>query len=278
MWREFFLDMVVPSDMMDQVRDSMKKAPKEDDIDSEMSEVLSDLCHEEGNVGELKDMKDLRRKARLKRKGIPKDQPVDPPKKRKTGKGRGAGKGGKGKGRGKGKKGKKRKLVDAFVAFAQKRLKASQGGGNEPGEPEAPPSPVGSGTHPSPEEAPPPPKKLETTEEPESQLPQPSSSSSAQPHPSHEASQAQGPGPSSRASAPKLYKSPKDILSSITPPGAFIGLSSLEHRWTSRYPTSSKVVQGNSQRPVCHLHLHKGGDGEKPSPQCTSSTGTSTGC
>lgn len=52
-------------------------------IDSEMSEILSDLCHEDGHAADLKDMQAVRRTARLKRKGIiDNDNPLDEPKRR----------------------------------------------------------------------------------------------------------------------------------------------------------------------------------------------------
>ena len=54
----------------------------------------------------------------------------------------------------------------------------------------------------------------------------------------------EAPAPQVRASAPKVFRSPEEILNQITPEGAFIGLSSNEHRWTSRFPSSDKKLQG----------------------------------
>ena len=47
-----------------------------------------------------------------------------------------------------------------------------------------------------------------------------------------------------RASAPKLYKSPEEILSKIAPPGCVIGLSFVDHRFNCRYAVKDDVLIG----------------------------------
>ena len=107
-------------------------AAKEDEIDSEFSEVLSELDDDEANKQDLKDMTSIKKRAKMMRKMAAKQQnvPVAAPKKRK-GKGNGKGRGslakGNGKGRGRGSlpSNRKRHLVDSLLARARKASKQS---------------------------------------------------------------------------------------------------------------------------------------------------------
>ena len=60
--------------------------------------------------------------------------------------------------------------------------------------------------------------------------------------PSQRASQRAECGP--RSSVPKVNKSPDEVLRKITPPGAFIGLNFVDHRFTSRFPSDHEILQG----------------------------------
>ncbi|CAK9105464.1 unnamed protein product [Durusdinium trenchii] len=140
---------------------SAKKPNK--DIDSEFSEVLSELGHDENNQQDLKDLKVKRRKARLKRKA---DEDIIGGKKRKLG---------------------------ALINSVAKRLKAQREG------------------------------TLHTAAQP----PPP-------PEPEHK-----GGTP-----APKVYRSPEEILAKISPPHCVIGLSFVDHRFNCRYSVEHEVLEG----------------------------------
>lgn len=240
---EVLLECVVPEHKKVEARQSMNKPKQDEDIDSEFSEVLSELGQDEANRTDIKDLRSKQRNARLKRKGAVKDQEVGKAKKRKTGKGKGKG---KGRGKGKGKGVKRKGLGEQFIGIALKRMKASHDQHDQQ------PPPSSEKKHPEPEAREP---------MPESE-PKPTSSSSAskptsasgpehsgQEASSAEHSEAKAPGPSapgtgSKTPAPKVYKSPEEILQQISPPGCFIGISQPEHRWTSRFPCSDKKVLG----------------------------------
>ena len=103
-------------------------AMDEEDIDSQFSEVLSELGEDEANKTELKELTAIKKKARIKRQmDVPlQDEPVQ---KKKKGKGKG-----KGRGRGKVKREGtaapvKRGLVDSLVRRARKRCKLQAGQG-----------------------------------------------------------------------------------------------------------------------------------------------------
>ena len=87
-----------------------------DDWDSDLSEVVSELGHDEGNAQDLKEFKDKKKARKVQKKLEGGDEVVDGKKKKGKGKGRGKGKG-KGRGQGKGKgKGKKKKKVKNFFS------------------------------------------------------------------------------------------------------------------------------------------------------------------
>ena len=115
---EVLFKMCLDEDKWESAWQAYQKAECEvnDGIDSEFSEVISELNQEEGNQTDLKDLKAKKRTARLKRKMIDADGPVQTKKRgRGKGKGKGRGKGrgtakGKGKGKG-GKKGSKKRMT-----------------------------------------------------------------------------------------------------------------------------------------------------------------------
>ena len=90
----------------------------DDEIDSQFSELLSDLDKEEGDQQDIKDWKDKKKKLRAKRKLAARDAPVQPKKKSK-GKGRGKGNTKGRKGKGKGKRGGKAKAATGKESFMQ---------------------------------------------------------------------------------------------------------------------------------------------------------------
>lgn len=244
-------EMVVPEYRKAEVNANLKARaePSDEEIDSEFSEVLSELGHEEGNLNDIKDLKAKRKKARMKRKGAPDtDQPVNPPKKKKKGKGKGKG---QDKSKSEGKAKRKKGLGEQFINHALKRLKATQGeGGAKPSAAEAVPEKATAqafdqedqqGGSASSSSKPPPPG---------APTPAPDSSD---PTPAPEAGSATAKKTGeTRASAPKQYKSPEEVLAQITPPGAYIGLSSLEHRWTSRFASHDKRVGGTEYAKQSH--------------------------
>ena len=228
------------------------KKPNED-IDSEFSEVLSELGHDENNQQDLKDLKVKRRKARLKRKA---DVPVAPKGK---GRGRGRGKGrGRGRGRGKGRAGrskdaekediiggKKRKL-GALINSVAKRLKAQREGTlHTAAQPPPPPEPEHKGGWPNPDDF----GKghAASASSGRSVQPAPAEPAPAEPTPAEPAPYTPRPAPATpapRTPAPKVYRSPEEILAKISPPHCVIGLSFVDHRFNCRYSVEHEVLEG----------------------------------
>ena len=105
-----------------------KTQERDDELDSEFSEILSDLDKEEGNQQDIRDLKDRKRKLRAKRKIAARDGPVEAKKKKGKGKGKGKGKK-KGGGKNKGKKGHDRGgkpgKIPFLHAFARKRARVA---------------------------------------------------------------------------------------------------------------------------------------------------------
>ena len=130
------IEMVLPDAQQEEAKQKVGEEQKEEDYDTDFSEVVSELGQEDGNAQDLKEYKD-KKKARRLRRNLSKapDEPV-PKAKAKTGKGRGGKGRGKGKGKGKvGKKGKKGKgkrrgLLASLLDRAQKQKKEELEGKN----------------------------------------------------------------------------------------------------------------------------------------------------
>ena len=244
--------MLLPADKVQEVKQSRKDKPaNDDDLDSEFSEILSELGQEDGNQREIKEMRTKKKRARLQRKmGTPADVPVQD-KKKKKGKG-------KGKGRGKGKGGKntpgqeaqeapsrKRKLLDTLIKEAARRLKKRREGGEAkentpPDQPE--PHFAEPGDHLAAESAPSkaqPEPHFEEPEQPEPDLASASASSKAGEASVVVPAEEGGLPAPAKSGAPKVYKSPDEILSPLAPPGCTLGLSYNDHRFISRFAVDS---------------------------------------
>eukprot|EP00438_Fugacium_kawagutii_P003708 Skav208248 [mRNA] locus=scaffold7893:752:5170:+ [translate_table: standard] len=215
---------------------------KENDIDSDLDEVLSALGDDEANYAEIKQF----RKERAKKKKAAKEQEV-PTKPRGRGRGRGKGRGkgrGSGKGKGKGnfakrvkksilKKGHEQsdpqpaaeptldqEAEDKAMPFVESDLPAEEGLDDEPFGGAAAAS--SSGAAPSIDYE----KDMSKKKKEETLADDP---------------------PMKKSRQPKI-KSPEEVLGQITPPGVTIGMLSSEHRFTSRMMMESPLFVGKMRQ------------------------------
>ncbi|CAK9040471.1 Uncharacterized protein SCF082_LOCUS29971 [Durusdinium trenchii] len=204
------------------------------EIDSDFSELLSELGQDDANTQDLKDLKSKRRQQRVARKMKKDDVPLkeDKPKR---GRGRGRGKGrGRGRSAGKGKpeeeetnppQKKRKNFVEKLLEAARKKLRTHDGETKHTGQEEVSdkkePAPPGTSVFDEPE-----------------RNPGGASSSSKAPPPAP--AKTEGGVPAPRTPSVKVYKSPEDILSHIAPPGCTFGLSHYDHRFTSRFAVESE--------------------------------------
>ncbi|CAE7344097.1 unnamed protein product [Symbiodinium sp. CCMP2592] len=217
-----------PEDELEAAKAAAKPNVEEhdNDWDSELSEVISELDQDDANKQDLQEMKARKKKAKLLMKMDAKqhDQPIPT-----RGKAKGRGKGrGKGKGKGNRKKDektttKKRGRLDdsSFASRTFKRRRLA----SEPAA--APPAsePPGGGV--DCEEAVP-----AQPVDPEPAVPEPA-------EPSSSSRPAAAAGDGERAPVVRVNRSPEDILMKITPPGAWLGLSYGDHRFTSKYEVAA---------------------------------------
>eukprot|EP00438_Fugacium_kawagutii_P019946 Skav209629 [mRNA] locus=scaffold4224:82940:87399:+ [translate_table: standard] len=261
---------------------------KEDDISSELSEIISELGQDEFNQQDLKEYKKKKKVQRMKRKLGELDKPVQG--RGKKGKGRGKGKGkGKGPGKEKGKGAKKKRTFMSKFAKKMGEEEGQAGGGQEKveevaekdegqagdgqekveevGEKDA----SGASQALEPSSSSKGPAKAEVTGEASgeaSQAPEPSSSSKgpSQPEskehllvnyeaiPKKKAEKTEkGAGSKEPEAAVKRprepkHKSPDEILSQLAPPTCYIGLSATDHRFTSTMKAQSDLYVGRMKQ------------------------------
>ncbi|CAK9057969.1 unnamed protein product, partial [Durusdinium trenchii] len=127
------LEKSLQAEALKKVEESGKKETEDSEIDSQFSEVLSDLGKDDGNRQDLKELAQKRQTQKVKRKLAARDKPVEEGKKKKKSKSKGKG---KAKGKGKGKKDKKQ--ANKFMAKFAQKFKAG-GGKGHPGSAEAAP-------------------------------------------------------------------------------------------------------------------------------------------
>ncbi|CAE7568970.1 unnamed protein product [Symbiodinium sp. CCMP2592] len=216
----------------------------EDEVDSQFSEIISELDKDEANSGDIKEYVNIKKKGQLqlKRKFKAADQELKELKKQARSRGRGKG---RGKGSGKGAKAKaKAKAKDKGLSFFERSLRRQRnkaaGAGAAPAE-NAGPAEIHA--EPSREEVVGPPlldqAKPSSSSRPEG-TGEPAASSS---------SRAAGPGeleppaqvlpglaqPAERASFIKVNKSPDELLGRLAPPRCTFGLNHQDRRWTSQF-------------------------------------------
>ena len=239
-----------PEDELEAAKAAAKTraAEQDNDWDSELSEVISELDQDDANKQDLQDLKARKKIAKLLMK-LGARQPDEPvPARGKAKKSRL----GKGKGKGKSKNDENRRTKkrcrpdsSSFAARTFKRRRLA----SEP--------PPGAGVdfeEADPEPAAQPP-------DPEPAFPEP-----AEPSSSSRPAAAAGDGApldvddAARPRAPvvRVNRSPDDILIKITPPGAWLGLSYGDHRFSSKYEVpadKADVLEGTqfAQKTMAHL-------------------------
>eukprot|EP00438_Fugacium_kawagutii_P028052 Skav235470 [mRNA] locus=scaffold1269:62205:66386:- [translate_table: standard] len=255
--------MTLPADLQEAALQNIAAkeaaAAEQDEVDSELSEILSDLDKEEGNAMEIKDLKKKRRKYA---KGKPVDKPLAGPKAKAKAKAKG-----KAKAKAKQKPGFAQRLLNKQ---GQKADAKAAGPEPEPVDvampqaPEADQKVDAKAVAPEPESV-----DVAMPQAPEADtalggedlfgpsltlaldkpLPEPveiegggPSSSSASGGPgasqgeSTEGAQAQpadGKGVALRKAAPKVYRTPEDLLSSLAPPGTTFTVNQPKHMFAS---------------------------------------------
>ena len=246
---EILIGELVPEGFQAEARAHIQ-AKKEEDIDTDFSEVVSELGHEEGNQQDIKEYQEKKRHRKLKTKLAAKDKPVSAKPKRKPK--------GKAKPKAQGKHSKtllgtllKRTLKLRQEQLQEEKEMAAQemdvddeeapeperdvGMGGEPGAPSlAMPgggsSEVGEGLPSSSSKGPVASEVFEG--EPSSSSKRPVASEVGEGEPSHK-----------RPRAPK-QKSPQEIMALLQPPGCTMGLSFQDHRFTSTWRNEHKELPG----------------------------------
>ncbi|CAK9091627.1 Probable ubiquitin-conjugating enzyme E2 23 (E2 ubiquitin-conjugating enzyme 23) (Ubiquitin carrier protein 23) [Durusdinium trenchii] len=200
LFQTIFSDEALP-EVRAKVEQFAKAGIDQDDIDSELSEILSELDQEDGNKQDLKDLKTKRKQQRAAKRFKAEREAAQ----------------------------KSPETAEAKAAQAEEAPEAGPSSGSGIRRPwsegqstPAPPTPA-----PSPEPAP---------KAPSEATPAPATPAPGTPAP-------RTPG-APRASAPKVYKSPEEVLSKLSPPGCVMGLSYMDHRFTSRYPVDSAALEG----------------------------------
>ena len=245
------LDGGLQAEALKKMEEKEKMKAEDDEIDSQLSEVLSDLEKEDGNRQDLKEMTQKRRAQNVKRKLAARDRPVEPRKKKK---GTGKGKKGKGKGKGKGKKGQqgKRKTANSFMSNCAKKLKAGGGKWNSVDPNEVGPAQPADLKPVEPNEVgPAEPADLKPVEPNEVEPAEPADLKPGEPMPEpcepkgpplgedkgkqEEDAETQAATGGERAGFKRVHRSPEEILSQITPPACVIGLGFNDWRFTSTW-------------------------------------------
>lgn len=264
------IETVLPEGDQQQAKATLKNnkdvQAKEDDITSELSEIISELGQDEFNQQDLKEYKKKKKVMRLKRKLGELDKPV--PKKKAKGKGKGRGKA-KGKGD-KGQEGAKKRKGKPFMSTFAKKLKAkeeaNEGQKAKEADAEAEAEAAGAGVE---EVLGGPGQTLEASEDAaggpgqalEASGPSSSSKGPVQESkgplmvnyeaiPKKKAEKGEkdpGPGAVKRTREPK-HKSPDEILSQLTPPTCYIGLSATDNRFTSTMKAQSALFTGRMKQ------------------------------
>ena len=234
------LEKSLQAEALKKVEESGKKETEDSEIDSQFSEVLSDLGKDDGNRQDLKELAQKRQTQKVKRKLAARDKPVEEGKKKKKSKSKGKG---KAKGKGKGKKDKKQ--ANKFMAKFAQKFKAG-GGKGHPGSAEAAPGLVE-------EQEPDKPAVVEgkaaVPEGPEK--PAVVEGQAAVPEGGEQPGSEEAASPEDkeaevgkvRAPFKKTHKSPDEILSQITPPYCFIGLGFNDWRFQSSWKLPAKVQE-----------------------------------
>ena len=228
---------------------NMKQTFVEEELGSDMEEVLDLLAEDEANFTEIKKYKEqIQKKKRSKQKA---DEEVIDQKeaRRRKSKGRGKGRGkNKGKGRGKHQTGTTSVLakIKKFILKTKAQPDASPEKAPSSSFAEPPPS-AGAASSSSAGQGgegmkPVPPLNMEVA--------------------SAKAAPAKKPSEEQKAREPKT-RSPEEILSKITPPGCYIGISAQDHRFTSRMMVDSKGFGGkdeakNNDIQFCKQKLERG--------------------
>ena len=250
---KLLIEMVVPEDQHPEALAHMIPDGKAEDVlDSDMSELISELGQDDGNAQDLKDLKDKKKLSRMKRNMKQGDEPVLPRPKRKA-KGKGKGKGKK-PGQKQGKKGLWASMLDKAKKKRKEEKEAQQKDAQEkeaeaeaaqpPPPPaeifeEAPPAPASSSADP-PEPA------------PSSPPAEPASSSAPPPQPAPSLPPAEEHAPMDTMEEPrrrgeKKHSSP-EILEKLDPPGCKITLGHSDHRFASTFEAYSPVLEGKMKQ------------------------------
>ena len=222
------IEMTLPKDLQDVAAQKLAmagQAAQQDEIDSQFSEIISDLDRDDGNCQDVKELKKRKKRAAAKRRQGPKDATLEsriPKRKAKS----------KAKSKAKAKvQCKKRKV--GFVDCLLKRSKAKVAAvALDNALDKAEPSTAGDG------EA----GKQDPTACGQALPSQPSSSSGdggQLPPPALHPLPAPAPGtpapgtPGTRAHSAKVHKSPDWLMSQLAPPGAVMGIGFKDHRFSS---------------------------------------------
>eukprot|EP00438_Fugacium_kawagutii_P036662 Skav236023 [mRNA] locus=scaffold1524:87232:91566:- [translate_table: standard] len=258
----------------DNLKANKEAQAKEDDITSELSEIISELGQDEFNQQDLKEYKKKKKVQRMKRKLGEMDKPVQGRQKKGKGKGRGKGQG-KSKGKVGGKKGGKKKGICFMQKFATKMKKQEEQAG-EPQQveadyvahdapPDASQAPEASGASSS-SKGPPLDAPVGAAQDPESQAPEASGASSSKglpltedktplrvnyeaiPKKKAEKTEKDAAEPAVKRAREPKHKSPDEILSQLAPPTCYIGLSATDHRFTSTMKAHSDLYVGRMKQ------------------------------
>ena len=213
--QELMIDMCVPDEYKELARAHLQdKKDADDEIDTDFSELLSELDKDDNNTQDLKDLKEKRKHHRMKRVLKTKDEMVKPKAKAK----------GKAKGKAKAKpkpKAKSKSFLNSLIKRAQARLeqeKAEEANRNA-------------------EDSLPMDVPMDVHEEEEPFVPEPASASTG-PVPEVAIPPEEfddGPEPPIAAPREPRGRTPDEITNMLSPPGCKIRVGFKDHRFTSSW-------------------------------------------
>lgn len=210
------IEAVVPEEFVEQAKKHIEEKKKEENYDTDLSEVVSELGKEADNQNDLKDYKDKKKK-RLRKLMAKKDEPIQGRKRAKA----------KAKGKAKAKaKAKPKGFLRSLIKMA-KKSKAKEDA--EMKEVEAMRVPIDS-----------------EEEQPSKAEDMPAQEAPAAPAAGSEVEGGGGEGGASSSRAPPARaarrRSPEELLAALTPPGCKLGVSFQDHRFTSAWKHDHKEL------------------------------------
>lgn len=229
------VEFVLPEEQREAAMKHYTKDVPQEEMDSDFSEINSELGQDDGNVQDLKQYKEKKRTYKLRKKLAEEPEPEAGPKRRPKAKA-------KSKAKAKAKAKAKMSFGQALVNRAKKLRQEREADEKKDGMPEErqvlPPAPEAPVPAEHPDDAPPSPGGPASSSRPAPPAAPASPSGVAPPSPGAPASE--GPPVKKQRATPVAVaadrgRSPEEWLSSIAPPGCKFGVSFKDHRWTSRW-------------------------------------------